>query len=723
MNNTNSTNTTATTNSSSPAHGLAPTYATPLAASAAYRSGLLKSDDDITGCHSSLRLAFRYVLVDARAEGEGEGEGDDNGSREADGSSGVGGEEDLLRLCWIRPDGAPCHFRPMRPAKMSHGGAAAAPTEGDGSNGGAVNGGHGRLRGSANSAENDESSMIEGSAREEGTEAGTMLVTARDQIETTYPGHAFVFCRRMHRDFDGGTATHENGSDEGGNANGDDPVVVHEGGRTYFRRRIGRGNPQNNSDDDPGEGKEEGGGWETYLVVGGYRPDPAPTSKNAEDEDSDAGEGRNGEPAGNESTVAEGGHLSDDDDDGRELRVQLVTITAVRRAPCPKMGDATLGDAEEDLDDDDVLPARLRGCSDCAESVPFLRGAMNPRTRHRPAFVATGGTAIGEGGGGTDGKNDGSSSNLQRPPEDTTPIDDDEVTMTVTACLAQLDPTPIDVSAKHYDAIVLGGWPCRAEPGCFGNDDPTNNNDTDSTNNPSNPLRDRFASDLAAAAHHLPPHARAQLQASTPVWINASHRYGPAAAPIRNRDGCFHPTASWLLKNGDNPSKRGGVEWYDAAHYCSDCRHWGPGGLMLHELSHAWHCLHTPDGYDNADVISTYRQAMAEGLYDCVRVHGPQGPTCKAYACSNQMEYFAELSVAFLGGLDDEVEHNKWYPFNRRQLREHDPRAFAMLCRIWGVEDDDDGGSLREEEEEEGDGSAGQRGGGGEGGGEGSKES
>jgi hypothetical protein len=49
------------------------------------------------------------------------------------------------------------------------------------------------------------------------------------------------------------------------------------------------------------------------------------------------------------------------------------------------------------------------------------------------------------------------------------------------------------------------------------------------------------------------------------------------------------------------------------------------------------------------------------------------------------MEYFAELSVAFLGGLDDKKEHNKWFPFNRSQLKEHDPRAFHTLCRVWGV--------------------------------------
>jgi hypothetical protein len=149
-----------------------------------------------------------------------------------------------------------------------------------------------------------------------------------------------------------------------------------------------------------------------------------------------------------------------------------------------------------------------------------------------------------------------------------------------------------------------------------------------------------------------------------------------------------------------NPAKCGGVEWYDAQHYLSDCDLWGPGGLMLHELSHAWHCLHIENGYDNEEIIAVYKKAMEEKLYDCVRVHGSQGPTCKAYACQDQMEYFAELSVAFLGGVDDDCEHNKWYPFNRAQLREHDPRAFELLCKMWGVvvvEEEEEG-----EKEEEG---------------------
>ena len=81
-------------------------------------------------------------------------------------------------------------------------------------------------------------------------------------------------------------------------------------------------------------------------------------------------------------------------------------------------------------------------------------------------------------------------------------------------------------------------------------------------------------------------------------------------------------------------------------------------------------------------------------LYDNVKVHTDSEGGIderKAYATTDCMEYFAELSVAFLGGSgeDKDVEYNKWYPFNRSQIRRHDPRAYYMLCRIWQVQDDD----------------------------------
>ena len=84
-------------------------------------------------------------------------------------------------------------------------------------------------------------------------------------------------------------------------------------------------------------------------------------------------------------------------------------------------------------------------------------------------------------------------------------------------------------------------------------------------------------------------------------------------------------------------------------------------------------------------VCQAYDLAMTRCLYDSVPVHGPQGITGpqKAYACTNCMEFFAELSVAYHWQSDDTTEYNKWFPHNRRQLQEHDPETFELLRSIW----------------------------------------
>lgn len=82
---------------------------------------------------------------------------------------------------------------------------------------------------------------------------------------------------------------------------------------------------------------------------------------------------------------------------------------------------------------------------------------------------------------------------------------------------------------------------------------------------------------------------------------------------------------------------------------------------------------------------------MRRGLYNAVQVHGPQGLaddgttriTTKAYACTNCMEFFAELSVAYHWAADDSTEYNKWFPFNRAQLLRHDSDTVAVLEKYW----------------------------------------
>lgn len=571
----------AMSNATNSTTGLAPTYAG-IETSRAYQSGLLKSDFNISSNHPSIRVAFRYVVVGDEAERN------DNSA----GKNGSSEDDDAIYLCWIGQDGSPHHFYSINSVR----------------------------RRQVSSAETKSSNLRKRKAARDTNQTNSNtadydIMNENDHVETTKPGHAFVFCRRIEYDSSfaqGGVAT---AVDEDDSYEEESTNVVNFNGVTVFLRR------QQSKTDSNNNKTESDDKWEAFLIVGGYRPGlMESSSEEVSSEESD----------GEDSS-------SDEDDDGDETKIQLVTLKCFQ--------NKQLKTDDGDDDDDDPGP-KMVDCSSCLQLIPFLRGALGPKLQHTHAFVSMHNTAS----------------------------RDNEYEVTV--CMTQLDPTPIDTSSKHYDVVFLGGWPCRVEPGCFPDDEE------------GIALRARFEADLLAASLCLPPSACAKLKKSTPIWFNKSQQFGPKAAPIRGRDLCFHPGSRWLVRNGMNAAKQGGVEVYDVKHYLSDCDLWGPGGLFLHELSHAWHYLHTENAYDNAPIKECYDKAMEEDLYKCVEVHGPQGPKCKAYACQDQMEYFAELSVAFLGGLDDEKEHNKWFPFNRKQLKEHDPRAFDMLHKMWKLDEE-----------------------------------
>lgn len=177
--------------------------------------------------------------------------------------------------------------------------------------------------------------------------------------------------------------------------------------------------------------------------------------------------------------------------------------------------------------------------------------------------------------------------------------------------------------------------------------------------------------------------------------MNCSFQYGPQACPIDGEGFCFHPDVDWLIAHGCHAQKVECVELYNLENeYKSDYLLWGPGGVLVHEFSHAYHFKCLPGDYDNPDIVACYEAAMEEGLYDEVEVHDDDEDggksKRKAYARHSAMEYFAELSTAFLGGLDNDAEYNKWYPFNRQQVKEHDPRMYNALKKAWKIEIDED---------------------------------
>lgn len=98
---------------------------------------------------------------------------------------------------------------------------------------------------------------------------------------------------------------------------------------------------------------------------------------------------------------------------------------------------------------------------------------------------------------------------------------------------------------------------------------------------------------------------------------------------------------------------------------------------ITHELSHAWH--HLEWGYGHQAITDTWLNSRNSGLYQAVK--NSEGKVLKpAYASTNNMEYFAELSAIYFVGGD-------YYPFNRKELKSYDPAGYAMIQKHWQVSD------------------------------------
>ena len=80
---------------------------------------------------------------------------------------------------------------------------------------------------------------------------------------------------------------------------------------------------------------------------------------------------------------------------------------------------------------------------------------------------------------------------------------------------------------------------------------------------------------------------------------------------------------------------------------------------------------------------AAYRLAIERKIYEAVTIRELQydgqiktirGP---AYAKKNHVEYFAELSTAYLG------LSNQFYPFTRKDLKDHDTSGYELMEKFW----------------------------------------
>jgi hypothetical protein len=209
-------------------------------------------------------------------------------------------------------------------------------------------------------------------------------------------------------------------------------------------------------------------------------------------------------------------------------------------------------------------------------------------------------------------------------------------------------------SASGYDTVELRGWTLQVDKALLAEEQLWSR------------TRDELDVQLYRIVRTVPEPALGKIRQVT-VWV---HRKAPWT-----RCMAYHPGRGFLVEHGMNPDMAKGIEVGDARTFLvwTLDQPW----MVLHELAHAYHDQHLEKGFQNPPLLAAYRAAMEKKLY--TQVMGWKGPDREAYAATNQMEYFAELTEAWFG-------QNDMFPFVRGELIRHDPGGAKAVAEAWGAE-------------------------------------
>jgi hypothetical protein len=214
--------------------------------------------------------------------------------------------------------------------------------------------------------------------------------------------------------------------------------------------------------------------------------------------------------------------------------------------------------------------------------------------------------------------------------------------------------TRTDAATEKYEARQIEGWTVLIKVDLLENQ---------------TGLADRalklLNTQLEQVARAVPP-ASLEMLRSIRIWVEEDEPHHPCMT--------YHPNVRWLREHGMNPDKARCVEVANVRNFLkwSVEQKW----MVLHELAHGYHHQFVQGGFQNKEVKRAYDHATKERIYETVRHVG--GSEQRAYAASNEKEYFAELSEAYFGT-------NDFYPFVRSELRRHDPRGYDVVEKLWGA--------------------------------------
>ena len=218
------------------------------------------------------------------------------------------------------------------------------------------------------------------------------------------------------------------------------------------------------------------------------------------------------------------------------------------------------------------------------------------------------------------------------------------------AACATADVTTQPIPTSQYDIRIVEGWTVYVNRRLL-RDDSIEGPDALKV----------LAAKLYEITRVVPAKPCAELR-KVPIWLGIDD--GP------NDRAQYHPSPDWLRKHNFNPDKAKAVEIGNAKRFLKTAI--DQPSMILHELAHAYHDRVLR--FDNPEIRKAFDHAKKEGKYDSVlRISGLRE---RHYALTDPMEYFAEGTEAFLGT-------NDFYPFVRAELRQHDPKLFALLEEIW----------------------------------------
>lgn len=135
----------------------------------------------------------------------------------------------------------------------------------------------------------------------------------------------------------------------------------------------------------------------------------------------------------------------------------------------------------------------------------------------------------------------------------------------------------------------------------------------------------------------------------------------------------YHPSAGWLESHGYSRELAQCVHIPDARRFVRSRQVNEQPWAVLHELAHAYHDQEL--GFDEPRVMRAYRNYQESGRGEHVLLYN--GKRVRHYALTDQKEFFAEMTEAYIGS-------NDFFPFNGAELRTAEPDIFALMRDIWG---------------------------------------